>query len=80
MRLEVNACFPRDRLERSDFDEVAGRYYDRLDRTNPEDNEASERQHVGVRQRSYRPGRYSHWEMLVHGFANYVVDRVVGPA
>lgn len=80
MRLEVNACFPRDRLKRSDFDEVAGRYYARLDQTNPEDNEASERQHVGVRQRSYRPGRYSHWEMLVHGFANYVVDRVVGPA
>ena len=79
MRLEVNSCFPRDRLERSDFDEVAGRYYARLDRTNPEDNAASERQHVGVRQRSYRAGRYSHWEMLVHAFANYVVDRVAGP-
>ena len=80
MRLEVNACFPKDRLQREDFDDVAARYYARLDRTNPEDNLASVRQHVGVRQRSYRAGRYSHWEVLVHAFANYVLDRVLDPA
>ena len=80
MRVEVNSCFPKKTTERQDFAEIAAIYYKRLDTTNPEDNRISELQQKGLRARLNRPGRYSFHEELVHTFANYILDRVVGPA
>jgi choline monooxygenase len=79
-RVEVNTSFPRTTVARPDFPEVVQRYYGRVDTTNPEDNRMAELQQQGLRQRLCRPGRFSFHEQLVHEFANYIVDRVVGPA
>lgn len=78
---EVTAtyCFPRARLERPDFAEIAARYYKRVDITLPEDNEVCERQQAGLRSPLCRPGRFSHKEKIVHALDNWIIDRVVGP-
>lgn len=80
MRVVVNSSFPKKTTERPDFEEVAARYYKRLDTTNPEDNRIAELQQKGLRLRLNSPGRFSYHEKLVHAFANYIVDRVVGSA
>ena len=77
-RITVNSCFHRDLVARSDFDEVAAKYYKRLDVTNVEDNDVVESQQKGAMLRHYIPGRFSPWERNVHLFANYVLDRVAG--
>lgn len=79
-KLVVNSGFPQKTAERSDFEEIAALYYERLDSTLPEDIRIVELQQQGLRARLNRPGRYSYHEKAVHAFANYVVDRVLGAA
>ena len=80
MRVVVNNAFHPDRFERPDFEKIAANFYKRLDTTNVEDNLISERQQKGAHFRFHRPGRLCHHERNVHLFANYIIDRVVGPA
>ncbi len=71
------ALFPRSRLERADFEELASNYYHRWDVTIEEDIVASERQQKGV-DTPYAPsGRFSYREPLVHEIDNWVLDRVL---
>ena len=72
------ALFPRDRLDRPDFEEVAKNYYHRWDVTIEEDILASVRQQRGLETPFAPPGRFSHREPLVHEIDNWVVDRVIG--
>jgi Xaa-Pro aminopeptidase len=59
------------------FEEVVQRYFDRWDRSMPEDDAAVERQHLGLRSRIWSPGRLSWAEPVVHMFDNWVLDRVL---
>jgi len=79
-KLIHGALFPRSRLTRPDFAEVAQNYYKRWDITIEEDIVASERQQRGLASPFVRPGRFSHREPLVHEIDNWVLDRVLGTA
>jgi choline monooxygenase len=71
------ALFPRDRLARPDFEEVAKNYYKRWDITIEEDIVASERQQKGLESPFAQPGRFSYREALVHQIDNWILDRVL---
>jgi choline monooxygenase len=71
------ALFPRDRLDRPDFEEIAKNYYHRWDITIEEDILASVRQQRGLETPFAPPGRFSHREPLVHEIDNWILDRVI---
>lgn len=77
-RLIVGSSFPRSIAARPDFEEVVQRYYRRWDISIPEDNQISELQQRGLSSPFAKPGRLAHAEPLVHTFANWVLDRVLG--
>lgn len=76
-RLIHGALFPKDRLSRNDFADVAQNYYKRWDITIEEDIVASERQQRGLDSPFAQPGRFSHREPLVHEIDNWILDRVL---
>jgi choline monooxygenase len=78
-RVEQGALFPRAVFDRPDFDEVAGRYFRRLDMTQEEDNDICARQHRGVASPYHRAGRYATRERLVRHTVNWILDRVLDP-
>jgi phenylpropionate dioxygenase-like ring-hydroxylating dioxygenase large terminal subunit len=71
------ALFPRDRLNRPDFDEVVKNYYQRWDVTIEEDILASVRQQRGLDSPFAPPGRFSYREPLVHQIDNWILDQVL---
>ena len=77
-RVVIGSCFPRATVARPDFAERVEKYYRRWDKSLPEDNAISERQQAGIGSSFAQPGRLSHHEPLVHGIANWMLDRVVG--
>lgn len=76
-RMIHGALFPRDRLERPDFEEIAKNYYQRWDITIEEDILASVRQQRGLETPFAPAGRFSHREPLVHEIDNWILDRVI---
>lgn len=76
-RLIHGALFPKDRLARNDFEDVAKNYYKRWDITIEEDIVASERQQRGLDSPFAQPGRFSHRERLVREIDNWILDRVL---
>jgi len=74
------ALFPKSRLARDDFEELAKNYYQRWDITLEEDIIASERQQKGIDSPFCPAGRFSHREPLVHEIDKWVLDRVLDPA
>jgi phenylpropionate dioxygenase-like ring-hydroxylating dioxygenase large terminal subunit len=76
-RLVHGALFPRSRLQRPDFEQLAANYYKRWDITIEEDIIASDRQQKGVTSPYCLPGRFSHREPLVHTIDNWVLDQVL---
>jgi phenylpropionate dioxygenase-like ring-hydroxylating dioxygenase large terminal subunit len=76
-RMVHGALFPRDRLERPDFEQIASNYYQRWDITIEEDILASVRQQRGLETPFAPPGRFSHREPLVHQIDNWILDRVI---
>lgn len=76
-RMVHGALFPRDRLERPDFEQIAKNYYERWDLTLEEDILASVRQQKGLETPFAPPGRFSYREPLVHEIDNWVLDRVL---
>jgi choline monooxygenase len=76
-RMIHGALFPRDRLERPDFEEIAKNYYERWDTTIEEDILASVRQQRGLETPFGPPGRFSWREPLVQEIDNWILDRVV---
>ena len=77
-RLEVGSCFPRDTVQRDDFEREVEKYYRRWDKSIPEDNHISEEQQLGIESAFSRPGRLSRLEPVVHAIANWVLDRTLG--
>ena len=76
-RMIHGALFPKSRLERPDFEEVAKNYFHRWDVTLDEDIVASERQQLGIDTPYAPPGRFSYREPLVHQIDNWVLDKVL---
>jgi choline monooxygenase len=76
-RLVHGALFPRDRLARPDYQEVAKNYFHRWDLTIEEDIVASERQQKGIDSPYAPPGRFSYREPMVHEIDNWILDRVL---
>ena len=76
-RMVHGALFPRDRLKRPDFEQIASNYYQRWDITIEEDILASVRQQRGLETPFAPPGRFSHREPLVHQIDNWILDRVI---
>ncbi|NKB59133.1 MAG: Rieske 2Fe-2S domain-containing protein [Alphaproteobacteria bacterium] len=77
MDLVASSFFPKDRLERPDFEEVAARYYARIDTILPEDNEAVSWQQQGLRAPVNAASNFTHMETLCHAFDNWVLDQVL---
>lgn len=71
------ALFPKQRLERPDFDEVVKNYFQRWDVTIEEDILASVRQQRGLETPYAPPGRFSYREPLVHQIDNWILDQVL---
>jgi choline monooxygenase len=76
-RMVHGALFPRDRLDRPDFEEIAKNYYHRWDLTIEEDILASVRQQRGLETPFAPAGRFSYREPLVHQIDNWILDRVL---
>jgi choline monooxygenase len=76
-RVEQGALFPKAIFDRPDYEEIATRYFRRLDMTQAEDNVICTQQHCGVRSPFHRPGRYAEKELLVHRTVNWILDRVL---
>ncbi len=75
-RLVVGAAFPRSTVSRPDFESVVQKYYERWDKSVPEDNWISEQQQLGLSSPLSDTGRVSRFEPVVHRLANWILDRV----
>ncbi|MFY7915784.1 MAG: aromatic ring-hydroxylating oxygenase subunit alpha [Rubrivivax sp.] len=76
IRLTVGSCFHRTTVERSDFEEVVQRYYERWDVAVAEDNEITELQQRGVRSPLSKPGRVSPLEAVSYAFRVQLLDQL----
>jgi len=80
LRLYENWTFPRSTVEMSNFNDIVGAdYYEKYSQIIREDLGINPNVQKSMRSGSYRPGRYSLEEFIVHRIANRVLDKVVGP-
>ena len=75
--LVLRFAFPRTTVERPDFEETVQRYYHRCDVSIPEDNRITEIQQRGLSSPLAQSGRVSLQEVIVHAFANWLLDRIL---
>ncbi len=71
------SVFSRETSERPDFKQVVQKYYQRWDKSIPEDNAIAEMQQAGLESSFSQPGRLSLHEPVVHAMAQWVLDRVL---
>ena len=76
--LVVGSGFPRETVERPDFEDVVERYYRRLDLTHSEDNEICELQQSGITSPLAQAGRLARRERGVHAVDLWVVKQLLG--
>jgi choline monooxygenase len=80
LRLYENWTFPRSTVERPDFKDIVGpEYYHKYSQIIREDLTINPVVQRAMQSGSFRPGRYSLEEYVVHRIGNYVIDKVVGP-
>lgn len=77
IELVVGSAFPRETVARSDFEEVAERYYKRWDLTHSEDNDICERQQAGITSPLALPGRLARREHGVNAVDRWIVERLL---
>lgn len=81
LRLYENWTFPASTVDGPDFKEIVGaEYYEKYSEIVREDLGINPNIQKAMRSGSYKPGRYSLEEHVVHRIAIRVIDRVVGPA
>ena len=73
----IAICFPRETVERKDFDRVAPSYFSRFDIAIAEDNAIAEQQYQGLVSPFAQSGRFSEREPMVHAIDNWVLDQVL---
>jgi choline monooxygenase len=80
LRLYENWTFPRSTVEMPNFNDIVGAdYYEKYSQIIREDLGINPNVQKSMRSGSYRPGRYSLEEFIVHRIANRILDKVVGP-
>ena len=77
IHLVVGSGFPRETVERPDFDAVAERYYTRWDTSHKEDNDICERQQMGVSSPLAQPGPLARRENGVNAVDRWIVERIL---
>ncbi|MBM3540889.1 MAG: aromatic ring-hydroxylating dioxygenase subunit alpha [Alphaproteobacteria bacterium] len=78
MRLVVSSLFHKDAVARPDFEDVAQRYYARMDVAVPEDNAINELTQRGLAARDTTPGRIGKEETAVNALNRWWVRRTLG--
>ena len=78
-RLTVSSLFPKSYFEREDFEQRSQNYYKRNDIVVAEDKDIALRQYAGLQSPYARIARLCAEETMVHDFANWIVNQVVGP-
>ncbi|MEC8134776.1 MAG: RHO alpha subunit C-terminal catalytic domain-containing protein, partial [Pseudomonadota bacterium] len=78
IELVVGSGFPRETVERPDFEDVVERYYRRWDLTHSEDNEICELQQSGITSPLAQAGRLARRERGVHAVDFWVVKQLLG--
>ncbi len=78
-RLTVSSLFPKSYFERDDFERLAQNYYRRNDIVVGEDKAITLRQYAGIQSPYARIARLCTHETHLNQFANWIVDRVIGP-
>jgi len=80
LRLYENWTFPKSTVEMPNFNDIVGAdYYEKYSQIIREDFGINPNVQKSMRSGSYRPGRYSLEEFIVHRIANRILDKVVGP-
>jgi len=80
LRLYENWAFPKSTVEMPNFNDIVGAdYYEKYSQIIREDLGINPNVQKSMRSGSYRPGRYSLEECIVHRIANRVIDKVIGP-
>jgi hypothetical protein len=64
-------------VERADFKEEVRKYYQRWDKSLPEDNQIAEMQQAGLECSLSQPGRLSLHEPVVHAIDQWVLDTLL---
>lgn len=78
MELEQGGMFPREIVERPDFEQRVQTYHHRWDATLAEDNELCQHQQQGLASPFCAAGRFSNRERAIHQISNWILDRVLG--
>jgi choline monooxygenase len=78
-RLMVSSLFPKSYFGREDFEQRVQNYYRRNDIVVAEDKNIALRQYAGMQSPYARIARLGAEEAMVHDFANWIVNQVVGP-
>jgi phenylpropionate dioxygenase-like ring-hydroxylating dioxygenase large terminal subunit len=78
-RLTVSSLFPNSYFMRDDFERLSQNYYRRNELVVVEDKDVSIRQYAGIRSPYARMARLCGNEAMINDFANWIVDRVIGP-
>jgi phenylpropionate dioxygenase-like ring-hydroxylating dioxygenase large terminal subunit len=78
-RLTVSSLFPKSYFEREDFERLTQNYYRRNDIVVGEDKAITLRQYAGIQSPYSRIARLCTYETHLSQFANWIVDRVIGP-
>jgi phenylpropionate dioxygenase-like ring-hydroxylating dioxygenase large terminal subunit len=71
------ACFPRETVARDDFEEEVRKYYQRWDKSLPEDNQIAEMQQAGLECSLSQPGRLSLHEPVVHAIDQWILNQLL---
>src|SRR5690606_7911406 len=79
LRLYENWAFPKTTVARPDFGDIVGpAYYEKYSQVVREDMGINPNIQKAMRTGSYKPGRYSLEEHIVHRIGVRVIDRVLG--
>jgi len=80
LRLYENWAFPKSTVDMPNFNDIVGSdYYEKYSQIIREDLGINPNVQKSMRSGSFRPGRYSLEECIVHRIANRVLDKVIGP-
>lgn len=79
-RLTVSSLFPKSTVARNDFQDIVKNYYRRNDIVVGEDVAISLRQQAGLSSPFARMARLCRTETALNQIANWILDRVIGPA
>jgi choline monooxygenase len=79
-RLTVSSLFPKSTVARNDFDQIVENYYRRIEIVVGEDVDISLRQMAGLNSPYARMAHLCRTETSINDIANWVLDRVIGPA